>query len=187
MGFFQRMLGKWERKRLLKEVERSLKSLEALCGMDIADIWTLDKESDFLVAMQGWLFRKSGEEEHPEWLSPAERTFFAAQSFINEVNNGGFPQFLDNSSGQFAGEIEDALRAVGATRAAEICGEMLGYIGGPIPTDWAVRRAWLDDQADAWEENSSVLNELEDQLMEEMDALEDLSYQWVMDHREEFS
>lgn len=164
-----------------------LKRCEALWSLDIADIWTLDNKSDLLTAITGWVFRKSGEGEHPEWLSSAERTFFAVQSFINEVNNGGFPQFLDNSSGQFAGEIEDALRAVGATRAAEICGEMLGYIGGPIPTDWAVRRAWLDDQADAWEENSSVLNALEDQLMEEMDALDDLSYQWVMDHREEFS
>lgn len=173
-------------KRVLKEVERSMKSYEALWGMDIADIWTLDQESDFVVAMQGWLFRKSGEGERLEQLTPAERTFYAVQIFEQEVNNGGFPQFLDNDSGQFAGEIEGALRDVGAIRAAEICGEMLGHIGGPIPTDWTVRRAWLDDQADAWEENSAVMDALNDQLMEEMDALDDLSYQWVMDHREEF-
>ena len=54
-------------------------------------------------------------------LNEYERTIFVTQELENEVNNGGFFQFFDNSSGQFASEIVQAFINIGAEKTAEIC------------------------------------------------------------------
>ena len=60
------------------------------------------------------LCAKCGEGERLSALSPEERTTYAVDAFQREVSNGGFEQYLCNSSGALAGELLDALRAVGA-------------------------------------------------------------------------
>ena len=60
------------------------------------------------------LCAKCGEGERLSVLSPKERTTYAVDAFQREVSNGGFEQYLYHSSGALAGELLDALRAVGA-------------------------------------------------------------------------
>lgn len=77
-----------------------------------------------------------GEGERLSALLPEERTTYAVDAFQREVSNGGFEQYLCNSSGALAGELLDALRAVGAERVAEIYRPALA----------ALLTAWLEDE-----------------------------------------
>jgi hypothetical protein len=49
-------------------------------------------------------------------LGATARTIWVANVFVGEVMNGGFEQFFTNTSGGHAGEVEEALARVGATR-----------------------------------------------------------------------
>jgi len=55
-------------------------------------------------------------------LGSAEQVFRSIWELEAEVNNGGFPQYFENSSGRIAPYAEAALRAIAATRAADIVG-----------------------------------------------------------------
>ena len=78
------------------------------------DVWEISDRTAFLIAMSERLWEKCGEGERFSALSPEERTTYAVDAFQREVSNGSFEQYLCNSSGALAGELLDALRAVGA-------------------------------------------------------------------------
>ena len=52
--------------------------------------------------------------------STEEIYVLAVEALEREVNNGGYAQFFDNSSKEFAGIVETALRAIGCPRTADI-------------------------------------------------------------------
>jgi hypothetical protein len=66
------------------------------------------------------VFRDSPRRACLECLNPAARTIYLVVRFDGEVVNGGFGQFLDNSSGDHATETLEALRRVGAELSAEL-------------------------------------------------------------------
>lgn len=92
------------------------------------DVWEISNRTAFLIAMSERLCAKCGEGERLSALSPKERTTYAVDAFQREVSNGGFEQYLCNSSGALAGELLDALRAVGAERVAEIYRQALAAL-----------------------------------------------------------
>ena len=53
-------------------------------------------------------------------ITPEERVVLAIEAMEREVNNGGFHQFITNSTHEFAPEIADALKRIGATVAASL-------------------------------------------------------------------
>ena len=53
-------------------------------------------------------------------LSDPQKLFFYIQSCEREINNGGFKQFYQNSSGDFAHETCYSLKIVGAYKTANI-------------------------------------------------------------------
>ena len=52
--------------------------------------------------------------------STEEIYVLAVEALEREVNNGGYSQFFSNSSNEFAGIVETALRAIGCPRTADI-------------------------------------------------------------------
>ncbi len=74
-----------------------------------------------------------------------------------EVNNGGFIQFFDNSSGQFAPLLPDSLRLVGATQFADL-----------------MQRANL--RYEAYQKDLSAGNVTEDDWFESMNDLDTAFY-----------
>lgn len=116
-----------------------------------------------------------------EKLNEYERTFFVTQILEQEVNNGGFSQFLYNSSGEFANEIVDAFTKIGALKTAEICKRALGVFNGVVPADAEEREKFLDDL-----ECDDMLNECDNDFYNYEDNLEALNYAFIMQHREFF-
>lgn len=101
-------------------------------------------------------------------LGHAERVFVAIWNLETEVNNGGFDQYLFNSSGDHARFVLDALREVGAGPIADICEQVYGILPGGAP---ATERDERQGQLEAAEQ---ALGEAE--LMARFGALEQRFY-----------
>lgn len=122
--------------------------------------------------------------QQPDLLNPYERTIFVTQELEMEVNNGGFWQFFDNSSGQFANEIVEAFTKIGAYKTAEICKKAVTAFGQDIPIGWDARRAFLDRVSDSV---SSVLEECDDAFFAYEEDLESLNASYIKEHIEQFT
>ena len=116
-----------------------------------------------------------------EKLNEYERVFFVAQVVEAEVNNGGFLQFFDNSSGNFANEIVDSFTKIGALKTAKICEKAVAVFNGYIPTD-------RDERGDLLEslDCDEILDECDDEFYEYEDNLEELNIEYIKTHSEFF-
>ena len=106
------------------------------------------------------------------------------QELENEVNNGGFFQFFDNSSGQFASEIVQAFINIGAEKTAEICRKAVEAFGQELPVDWEERRSLLDQIADA--AVADVLDACDTAFYSYEENLEALNAAYIRKHIEHF-
>ena len=117
-------------------------------------------------------------------LNEYERTIFVTQELENEVNNGGFFQFFDNSSGQFASEIVQAFIKIGAEKTAEICRKAVEAFGQELPVDWEERRSLLDQIANA--AVADVLDACDTAFYSYEEDLEALNAAYIRKHIEHF-
>ena len=149
---------------LLDKIRRKIADDVAAQQPRPEDVWEISDRTAFLIAMSERLCAKCGEGERLSALSPEERTTYAVDAFQREVSNGGFEQYLCNSSGALAGELLDALRAVGAERVAEIYRPALA----------ALLTVWLEDE----EERRKLLDEvLTERVSERLDQCDERFYE----------
>ena len=62
-------------------------------------------------------------------LSEPQKVFRVIWELEAEINNGGFLQYLENSSGQLAAHAADALRTIGANVMADVVAGALHVAG----------------------------------------------------------
>ncbi len=144
------------------------------------DVWELSDRTAFLIAMSEKLCGKCGNGERLSALSPEERTACAVDAFQREVNNGGFEQYLYNSSGAMAGELLDALHAVGADCVAEIYRPALAALPGKLPADEEERGALLDEALT--ESVSERLDRCDGRFYERSGDLEERLYRYIVEN-----
>lgn len=168
-----------------KAVKKSIEDFKKIYEANISSIWKISDKNSFLIAMHGWLCRKCNYGDNIERLSNEEKVFFVINSLEGEVNNGGFVQFLYNSSGNFANDVVPSLIAIGATDTAEICKSALAALGERIPRKTEEREDLLDDiMTDDIEEK---LSKCDEEFYEYPDTLEELNYKFIIRHKEQFS
>ena len=153
--------------------------------MELDEIWQLTDHTDFLIAMNERLIQRSDYGEHLERLSHEEQVFYICNLLEQEINNGGFDQFLFNSSGNFAHRVEDCLRTIGANKTADICHTAFAAFGKPIPQDWDKRQNFLEKMES--DEIADILSDCDDQFYASPDLLEKLNYQYIMANKTKFS
>jgi hypothetical protein len=68
-------------------------------------------------------------QQTPRALSREERCVLAVEALEREVNNGGYNQFFVNSSREYTGEVEEALRAIGCPKTADITRDAIAALG----------------------------------------------------------
>jgi len=101
-------------------------------------------------------------------LSKPEQVFAVIWMLEAELNNGGFSQYLFNSSGDEAALATPALREVGAAAAAEVCEQFYALLPGGAPARTQdERQAQLD---------SAAAKRGEDEFEEECQRLEQRFY-----------
>ena len=116
--------------------------------------------------------------------SRPQQVFTAIWELEGQVNNGGFHQWFFNSSGDIAVYTEDALRAIGAARTADIVAAAVAlFPGGPPPRNRAERQRRLatvsPNVLEAWDR-------LDGRFFKAPDDLTSLLYSWVKAHPKEF-
>lgn len=154
-------------------------------AMELSEIFALTDTTDFLIAINDRLNQKSDYGDHIDLLSPEEQVFYICNLLIEEVNNGGFDQFLYNSSGNYAHRVEECLRTIGANKTADICHTALSAFGKPIPQDRNQRQKFLDKMES--DEISEILNDCDGLFYEYPDPFEELCRQYILAHKSSFT
>ena len=154
-------------------------------AMALDEIFKLTDKTDFLIAMNERLNARSSYGEHLERLSSEEQIFYICNLLEEEINNGGFDQFLYNSSGDYTHRVEECLRTIGATKTADICRTAFSAYGRPIPQDRKQRQKFLDRMEN--DEISAILSDCDDQFYEYPDQLEDLCFAYIVANKDKFS
>ena len=149
------------------------------------EIWEIENVNNFLVAMSVYLGKKCAYGEEFERLSEAEQVFYICNEVAQEVNNGGFSQYLYNSSGDHAHRAVECMNIVGAKKTAKICENAFSAFGKTIPQNWEERQEFLDENET--EKVSAKLEKCDDQFYDYPDDLDELCYQYIQTNREQFS
>ena len=149
------------------------------------EIWEIANPVNLVVELDMWIAKKCEYGDRMEALSEAERIFYVNNSLEMEVNNGGFAQFFFNSSGAFAAEVEQSLRAIGADATADICKKAVEAFGQPLPLDQLERDKLLEEIFT--DEIAEILDGCDETFFQYQDDLAALNYQFVMEHRDQFT
>jgi hypothetical protein len=136
-----------------------LEFLEKYSGQSLDELISMEERyrvDSLVLAMESALDVKAGRTA----LTPEERVILAVEALEREVNNGGYDQFFLNSSREYAGEIEAALRSIGCPQQADIARRAVALLGiDGVITNKAIEEA----QAAGGEELTESLNELDNE------------------------
>ncbi len=148
-------------------------------------IWAMADGEERIIALSEYVAEKCRFGIKMEKLSRPERVLFITQNVEMEVNNGGFSQFFYNSSGDFADEMVQAYREMGAGKTAAICQQALDAIGQPLPQNRAERIELLENiETDALTDALNACDEAFYAYPEDLNALTDA---YVKQHQAEFA
>ncbi len=146
----------------------------------------LDSEldlNDIIIAAEQYVGRLCEWGHNLNSLTEPQKNFFLNQIFEMEINNGGISQYFFNS-GQYAHHTLDALKAIGASRTAEILQVAINrFPEGIVPYDDAEREDMLENIED---ENEDVWEPLEDIFYKYEDDLNALNLKYIRDNIEYF-
>lgn len=169
----------------IRKVFSKKKATDLLPDYTFEEIWEIDNVNNFLVAMSVYLGKKCAYGEEFDRLSDAEQVFYICNEVAMEVNNGGFSQYLYNSSGDHAHRAVDCMNTIGAKKIAKICEKAFSAFGKPIPQNWEDRQEFLDENET--EKVSAKLEKCDDQFYDYPDDLDALCYQYIQTNRAQFS
>jgi len=115
-----------------------------------------------------------------ENLNEIEKTFICVWSLQGEVDNGGFDQWLFNSSGNWALETILGLHRIGAEATAKMVEKVISlFPGGPPPKDIDKRREIMESIP---EKTSAIWNEIDDQFYKNNDDIEGLLSKYIKEN-----
>ena len=153
----------------------------------IDEIWKIEEKENFVVEMDKYIAEKCEYGDSMETLNAEQRILYITQALEMEVNNGGFAQFFFNPDGCFGNEIVSSFEKIGAMKTAEICKKAISIYGDNVPTDRDKREEILTPDDEKEEERiEAILNECDDAFFEYEDDLDELNYQFIINHKESF-
>ena len=153
---------------------------------DEVDVPAADMDPDDVVfPTYDAILEKSHYGDCAEKLNPHERVILVVRLVEDEVNNGGFSQFMYNSSGSFAGDVVASMTAIGAVKTAEICQRALSAFGAEIPVDREARQELLDQKEE--EGIDEILDECDDAFYELPEDLDQLIRAYALQNQNAFS
>lgn len=112
--------------------------------MTIDDLLAIEDSTAFAIALCSLVFPRYDRDGFAA-LSAAEQVAYCIDSLEREVNNGGFAQFFENSSGDTTLETIAALEAIDAPALAELLRRAVAIFPDQVvPTDRETRLALID-------------------------------------------
>lgn len=117
-------------------------------------------------------------------LTEPQRNFYYNQNLEREVNNGGFNQYFFNSSGDFARETTESLKAIGAFKTAHLLQIAIDqFPGSDVPKDRGKRQEILEQIE---EKANETWNDLDQFFYLYQDNLNSLNMEYVKANKDEF-
>lgn len=142
------------------------------------EIWNKTDLNDFAVSTFLYLVEKSTR----DILSKEEKTVLIVRTFVEEVYNGGFEQFLDNSSGNYFDELLEAFELINADKLIEIYKDLINKF--PIGLSNEKREKTYDAII---EQNLEYIRKCDLKMYEiEGNYFDEIVYNYVMDNKESF-
>jgi uncharacterized protein DUF4375 len=117
-------------------------------------------------------------------LNYPQMVFYFNQELEREVNNGGFDQYFQNSSGRYANDTVDTLKLIGANGTAKILESAIEMFPDKIvPIDEDLREE-IYQQINV--KASEHWGKLDEQFFKYEDNLNELNMEFVKNNREYF-
>lgn len=119
-------------------------------------------------------------------LSPGLRGVYALDWVRKEVGNGGFDQYMTNSTGYLTPEAIEGAELIGAPEYAEILRRASGLLPSPFPRDRDERTDLINAQP---EESEALFEELDNEFMTLLEGERDLTgimASYIRSHPDEF-
>lgn len=149
----------------------------------IDDVLAQEDPTAFAIALSDLVFPRYDRDGFAA-LTPAERVAYCVDAVEREVNNGGFRQFFDNSSGDTALDTVAALEAIGAPQAAALVRRAIAvFPGGEPPADRDERCALMETLPASAEDEWMALG---DEYYTYPDDLTTLLRRYAESHRGDF-
>jgi Domain of unknown function (DUF4375) len=119
------------------------------------------------------------------WLTAGQRAILSAYWLDCEVRNGGFRQYLSNSTGGLGQDAAEGFALLGGAQSAAVVKAALTVIPGLESRSWRYRRNLLERGGPR---ATLALRRLDESYYAARDAepLEKLSFQYVQKHWDEF-
>ena len=115
-------------------------------------------------------------------LSTEERLVLAVRALQREVNNGGYDQFLRNSSQRFAATIIGSLRRIGCNKIAGVSKRALGALSLPILNVKAINSAMRKTD----EKRDELLEQCDRQFYNSTQDIGKHLYAFIQSHKAHF-
>lgn len=113
--------------------------LESYGGQSTEELLAL--ESTFRIDSLVDAFYRAIQRKPDAAISTEERYVMAVEALEGEVNSGGYSQFFENSSREFASVVELALRAIRCPKTADITRDAVAALGVDASDPEAVAEA----------------------------------------------
>lgn len=143
------------------------------------------KEEALLEAVRKEIYEKCNRGSDLSVLTPEEKTVYMLDTFLMEINNGGFDQYLYNSSGAFLEMLVDSLRVIGAEHTAEICRKVRELLPDELPATLEERRIRLSQILD--ENTRQKLEIFDRQIYDDVENLEACMHRFVVENNVVFA
>jgi len=83
---------------------------------------------------------------NPPELTEAEKTIVYFDELEREVNNGGFKQFFDNSSGKYSKEVVQALKDIRSVQFLKLVESAIAqFPNSNVPVNWVECRKLVEE------------------------------------------
>ena len=143
-----------------------------------------DDINDSIIKMDEYISSLCESGDKMELLSDPQKIFYYIQSIEKEIDNGGFKQFYNNSSGAFAHETTYSLKIIGAYKTANIVMRANDeFPGRQVPKDRSERQIIVKQIQDTSDE---VWKELDQRFLAQDEDLNAFNIEFVRKNKKFF-
>jgi len=174
MSIFKRLFGKSDS---INEKPREKK-------IDIEELLLSENINNSIVELDNYICEICDWGEKPDNLTNEQKNFFFNQNLEREINNGGFYQYLFNSSGDFALETINSLKIIGADKTATILQQAIDQFPDKIvPKNRTERQEVLEKIEETANE---IFEDLDQKFLVYDDDLNTLNIEFVRQNKNKF-
>jgi hypothetical protein len=150
---------------------------------------TLQNHENFLLIINNQLQKKLPKDYKKEFKTvmswnKSQQAIYMIWWLEAEVNNGGFNQFYENSSGQYAEYLPDVLRLIGAVKFADL----MERVNKVYRENYEQITQEMDGTVEGFMESykNNPLNEFDDEFYKYEEPLYDLQVKYIKEHKQDF-